>query len=150
MTNPYDGNEPYQTAWQQGYDYATQNPSETSPQTPDFSGWGYDSDITSYLGQVWQEGALAGGASGVTGGGGGTGGAGSGGSSGDPGQGGGAGGGGSSELPYYDAETDTLYVSAEEFPALTQMAEAADFDTWLQQLGIDPSTMADNEPIANA
>jgi hypothetical protein len=146
VTNPYNGTEPYQSAWQQGYDYATQHPAETSPQTPDFSGWGYDSDITGYIGQVWQEGALAGGGSGVTGGGGGAGGTGSGG---EPGQAGGTAG-GASELPHYDAETDTLYVSAEEFPALTQLAEAADFDAWLQQLGIDPRTMADDEPVANA
>lgn len=60
VTNPYDGNEPYQTAWHQGDDYAKSNPSDSQPQTPDFSSWGYEADVTAYLGQVWQEGALAG------------------------------------------------------------------------------------------
>lgn len=60
MTNPYVGNEPYQTAWQQGYDQTSQQSSQGQPQTPDFSGWGYDEATTGYIGQVWQEGALAG------------------------------------------------------------------------------------------
>src|SRR5206468_3736373 len=28
VTNPYDGNEPYQTAWQQGDDYGKSNPND--------------------------------------------------------------------------------------------------------------------------
>lgn len=59
MDNPYT-DEPYQTAWQQGHDYGGQNPSDESPQTPDFSSWGYDGDTTDSIGTVWQEGALAG------------------------------------------------------------------------------------------
>lgn len=140
ITNPYANNEPYQTAWQQGYDYAQANPNDQSPQTPDFSSWGYDQQTTNYIAQVWQEGALAGGASGVTGGGGGQ--------RGQAAQGGG-GQGDATQLPHYDADTDTLYVNPEEFPALTALAQAGDFDTWLQGLGIDPSIFADDQPSAN-
>jgi hypothetical protein len=60
VTNPYAGNEPYSTAWQQGHDYAANQSLAGTPQTPDFSGWGYDDATTAYVGQVWQEGALAG------------------------------------------------------------------------------------------
>lgn len=147
MTNPYAGNEPYGTAWQQGYDYAQANPNEQAPQTPDFSSWGYDQQTTSYVGQVWQEGALAGGASGLTGGG--QGGQAAQGSAAASGQSGG-GDANASQLPHYDAESDTLYVDPEEFPALTALAQAGDFDTWLQGLGIDPSIFADDQPTANA
>ena len=59
MSNPY-GEEPYVTAWQLGYDYGSQNPTDTSPQPPDFSTWGYDESVTGYCAQVWSEGALAG------------------------------------------------------------------------------------------
>lgn len=69
LDNPYS-DDPYKTAWQQGHDYGQQSPNDTSPQTPDFSSWGYDADTSNNIGQVWQEGALAGrtdaGASGST------------------------------------------------------------------------------------
>lgn len=60
VTNPYDGHEPYKTAWQHGHDYGRQNRGSEQPDTPDFSGWGYDAATTKYIDQVWQEGALAG------------------------------------------------------------------------------------------
>lgn len=60
MTNPYRGQEPYEYAWQQGHTWGTQNPGTDQPAPPDFSGWGLDDATTSNVGQVWQEGALAG------------------------------------------------------------------------------------------
>jgi hypothetical protein len=56
MSNPY-GDEPYATAWQQGYDFGQTSSGDTPP---DFSGWGYEADVTAYLAQVWREGAQAG------------------------------------------------------------------------------------------
>jgi hypothetical protein len=45
----------------------------------------------------------------------------------------------------YDPNTDTLTVNAEEFPALAYLVQCGDADTWLQQLGIDPATLTDDE-----
>lgn len=135
MTNPYSGNEPYGTAWQQGHEYGAQNPGSDQPQAPDFSSWGYDDATTGYIGQVWQEGVLAGRDEAAGGASGGTGGQ-------DPG------GGATNDLPHYDAETDTLYVDAAEFPALEFLVQCGDIDNWLTQIGIDPSVFSDDEPVA--
>lgn len=144
MTNPCNGSEPYQTAWQQGNDYGKQNPGDGQPQAPDFSGWGYDDETAGYIAQVWQEGVLAG-REAVPGGGAGDagGGADDGGGGADDG-----GGGGVSDLPHYDTETDTLYVNADEFPALDFLVQCGDVDTWLTEIGIDPSVFSDDEPVA--
>jgi hypothetical protein len=69
MTNPYAGQEPYEAAWQYGFDYGAQNPTDEQPQAPDFSSWGLDEQTTAYVAQVWAEGALAGRGSGAAGGG---------------------------------------------------------------------------------
>jgi hypothetical protein len=66
MSNPYAGNEPYQSAWQHGYDYGAQHPQESQPEAPDFSSWEQDETVTGYLAQMWQEGALAGREAGAT------------------------------------------------------------------------------------
>jgi len=62
MTNPYAGNEPYGTAWQNGYDYASSHSIMGDPSPPDFSGWGYDASVTGAIENSWREGALAAGA----------------------------------------------------------------------------------------
>src|SRR4051794_12471140 len=67
MSNPYN-EDPYATAWQQGYDTGMQNP-DAAP--PDFASWDFDEDTTRNLTTVWQEGALAGREWGSTGAGGG-------------------------------------------------------------------------------
>jgi hypothetical protein len=134
MDNPYSGQEPYESAWNYGYQYGKDNPSDTSPTPPDFSGWGLDDQTRGYVEQVWREGALAGREEAQGG---------SGGGSGD----GSGGDGGSSQLPYYDAESDTLYASADEFPSLVFLAQCGDVDTWLTQLGIDPAQLND-DPVA--
>jgi hypothetical protein len=126
VDNPYSGQEPYATAWDHGYQYGSQNPNDTDPTPPDFSSWGLDDETKGYVEQVWKEGALAGRESG-------------GGQSG--------GDGGQSGLPHYDAESDTLYADAEEFPSLVFLAQCGDVDSWLNQLGIDPSQFTD-EPVA--
>jgi hypothetical protein len=59
MTNPYS-QDPYQSAWQEGYSWGQRNPGEEQPTPPDFSAWAQDAQTVSYIGQVWQEGALAG------------------------------------------------------------------------------------------
>ncbi len=60
MTNPYHGTQPYESAWQHGHEYGIEHPGSEQPETPDFAGWGFDATTTGYIGQVWQEGALAG------------------------------------------------------------------------------------------
>jgi hypothetical protein len=146
MTNPYAGNEPYDTAWQQGYDYTSQMSSEGQPQTPDFSSWGYDDQTTAYIGQIWQEGALAGqqaaaNASGAA--------PGSGSSAGQPSDGGAPPGGtddGAVELPSDVA--DELANFASYYPETWAVAQATDPDAYVREsLGIDePPT--DDEPVA--
>jgi hypothetical protein len=124
MENPYSGQSPYDAAWDYGYQYGRENSNDSDPTPPDFSSWGLDDETRGYVEQIWREGALAGR---------------------EEGQGGG---GGASELPFYDPESDTLYASAEEFPALVFMHECGDVDTWLRELGIDPEMLADDEPVA--
>ena len=67
MSNPYN-EDPYATAWQQGYDTGMQNPSATAP---DFASWDFDEDTTRNLTTAWEEGATAGRELGSTGAGGG-------------------------------------------------------------------------------
>jgi hypothetical protein len=59
MDNPYQGQDPYQTAWSSGHDYGLQNPGNGNPQAPDFSSWGLDDQTQSYVEQVWREGVVA-------------------------------------------------------------------------------------------
>lgn len=124
MTNPYSGQEPYESAWNYGYQYGTDYPSDTDPTPADFSGWGLDDETRGYVEQVWREGALAGREASQSGS-----------------------GGTSDQLPYYDAESDTLYVDAEEVPSLAFLVQCGDVDTWLRELGIDPA-LFDDEPVA--
>jgi len=97
MDNPYSGQEPYESSWNYGYQYGKDNPNDPDPTPPDFSDWGLDDETRGYVEQVWREGALAGREEGQ--------------------------GGESSQLPCYDAESDTLYADAEEFPALVFLAQ---------------------------
>jgi hypothetical protein len=60
MSNPYAGQQYYEQAWQSGYDYAQANQGADTSQPPDFSSWNLDDATTGYVGQVWEEGALAG------------------------------------------------------------------------------------------
>lgn len=59
MTNPYH-DDPNLSAWQEGYYWGQQNPGSDQPTPPDFSAWSQDPQTVTSLGQVWQEGALAG------------------------------------------------------------------------------------------
>jgi len=135
MTNAYAGQEPYATAWQQGYDYGQANPSDSQPQAPDYSSWGYDAETTGYVTQVWQEGALAGRE------------AGSGGSSSSS-----AGGGGGQSnadgtitLPSDISAELTNFTSY--YPELTALVGAGDGDTYYQNVvGIERPT--DDENVA--
>lgn len=131
--NPYDGQEPYGTAWQQGYEHGVANPSDTSPQAPDYSSWGYDEETTGYIGQVWQEGALAGREEG------------SGGQSG--GEPGGQSGGGEGEITLPADLAAEMASFADYYPETTAIAYAGDGDAFYQQyLGFEPET--DDEPVA--
>lgn len=138
MENPYTGQEPYGQAWDLGYQYGRANTGESDPSPPDFSGWDLDADTRVSTEQVWREGALAGredaAAPAPT----------------DPpvmppeepppsG--------GTSELPTYDESTDTLYASSEDFPALVELVQAGDIDTWLASLGVDPALFADDPNV---
>ncbi len=137
MTNPYDGNEPYQTAWQQGDDYGKSNPNDAQPQTPDFSSWGYAADITTYLGQVWQEGALAGRSEGAAP-------SGSSGSPASPGSSGSSD--GTVQIPSDLA--DELARFAEYYPESMAIAQAGDPDTYFRNVvGIEIPSEQD-EPVA--
>ena len=118
MGNPYQGQVPYEAAWAQGYEYGQANPGDTGPVSPDFSSWGYDEETTSNIARVWQEGALAGREEGGRGG---------------------------RDLPFYDQQSDTLYVDAEEFPALVMLSQSGDVDSWLREVGVDPDTLTDDE-----
>lgn len=128
--NPYSDQEPYGQAWDFGYQYGRQNTEDTDPVAPDFADWGLDGDTLVSAQQVWQEGALAGRDDAAAEAGGAV--------TGESGT--------SSDLPHYDAETDTLFVAEEEFPALVQLAQAGDIDTWLSGLGVDVSIFADDAP----
>lgn len=114
MSNPYAGQEYYEPAWDQGYEYGTANPDDSQPSSPDFSSWGLDEETTGYVAQVWQEGALAGREAAVA------------------------------SPQGYDANTDTFVGTQEEFPALTLAAQYGDdFDGWLAAIGVDPAIFAD-------
>ena len=60
MENPYAGQDYYADAWDQGYAYGGENPGDTNPIPPDFSGLGVDEEMTQNLATIWLEGALAG------------------------------------------------------------------------------------------
>ncbi len=115
MANPYAGQEYYEEAWAQGYEYGQNNPGDEEPTPPDFSSWGLDEETAGYVAQVWQEGALAGRESAQA-----------------PQQG-------------YDPDTDTFVGSSDEFPALALAAQYPDdFDGWLTAIGIDPAIFTDD------
>ena len=138
MTNAYEGQEPYATAWQQGYDHGQANPSDGQPQAPDFSSWGYDAETTGYVAQVWQEGALAGREGG--------GGAAPGSSSSSAGGGGGqSNADGTITLPD-DIRTELANFTS-SYPELTALVGAGDGDTYYQNVvGIERPT--DDENVA--
>jgi hypothetical protein len=61
MANPYQGQDGYDRAWQDGYDYGQAHPSESDPAPPAvFAPLDLDGEILGYMQQVWREGALAG------------------------------------------------------------------------------------------
>ena len=119
MDNPYQGQEPYETAWQQGHDYGAANPGDTSPSPPDFASWGYDEETTTYVAQVWTEGAQAG----------------------RDEAGSGDGGGGGSEEGHE--------IDWSEYPELVRAAQLGDnFDAYLADIGIDVSQLDDGDAVA--
>jgi hypothetical protein len=140
MSNPYS-DEPYLTAWQYGSDYGSQNPGDTDPQSPDFSSWGYDDDITGYVVQVWREGALAGrdGSSGGA-------------STGDGGSGADSADASGSDLIQLPSDlADELVRFREYYPETTALCDAGDVDTWLQYVvGVEyiPTDDDDDLPVA--
>jgi hypothetical protein len=142
MSNPY-GDEPYTTAWRQGYEHGQSNPSDTDPQAPDFSSWGYDDDVTGYCAQVWREGALSGreaAASSSSSGG-------SSGSSSEPG--GGASGDGTVQLPADVAEE--LANMRAYYPESFFLLDSGDGETFLRSIGVEYiPTSDDDDPPAVA
>lgn len=61
MTNPYQGRQPLDAAWQHGYDYGHQHAHFSTPEPPDFSGWThYGAEVQAALPGAWREGAQAG------------------------------------------------------------------------------------------
>jgi hypothetical protein len=89
-------------------------PPISKPTPPDFSGLGLDQETTDSVVKVWLEGALAGRDAAAQ------------------------------PTTGYDAATDTFVGAADEFPALTLMAQHPDFDDWFSAIGVDPTLFSDD------
>ncbi len=66
MNNPYAGQDGYDRAWSDGFEYGRNHPQEEYPTAPAaFAPYDLDAQMLSYMQQVWLEGHLAGRSAGV-------------------------------------------------------------------------------------